>query len=523
MRTLTRSVALSLMLLGCTNGNKDTDTDTQVITDDTFDTAFVIGEDGDSSFETANDVTGGSFNNIDVDADFLGYLLVGEGIIAPEGDRDFYELTLNEGVTYSFATLAFALTQRVVLDTVIRVYDANQNLIAENDDMPFRFLETDSAVVFTAPATGNYYLEVLDFGDWYIETTGDDLGGQVSPDGGIDFEYQLIGAILPNNEIDPNDRLLDVIIGETSLIDTAVPDDSGDTAEDTDADTDVTEDDTGFVNLTSDYYIPSFFAGYSSDFVGNFSSADDVDYWPIQVTLQNETEGDFAYLAISSWPNAAEGTTVSVVDSDGNLLASTDELEANSDYDLWFDDVGLLTKVDRDDVVYMKFEGAESATYPSMSFVYLPTLGDPEDEDGGNNSLEDNNIVPIEEQENNPGVYTASLWGEIPASDADGDWFRLIGADVGGLDGKYVNVWTKASEIGSALDPKITFYDAEGNMLQEWTGDAEFDDSLDPNVRDYVAGEGDLYIHIEAESTGEGERSNQYIMAVIVTDGNVFN
>lgn len=535
MRTLTKSLALALMFAGCTKSD-DPETDGETQNDDTYDSTPDVEFDDDSSFATANDVRGGSFLEIDADADFLNYLQIGEGVISPREDRDFYVLTLEADVTYSFAILAYALQQQVVLDSVLRLYDGDENLLATNDDMPFRFLETDSAIYYTPAAAGDYYLEVLEFGDWWInDQNEDDFGGQVSPDGGSDFEYRLFGAIVPNLELDPNEQLSDVLIGghTTGPGDTDSDTDS-DTDADTDADTDVPDtdvdpgtDDTGFNSATSDYYLPSLFAGYNEEFAGLFEADGDVDYWPVDIQLTQASTVDYAYIALSGWPGYPEGTRLSLVDSEDNVLATTTEVIANNSYDLWFDDVGLISRVTQDTIYYIKAENDDGLgagdRYPTMKFIYLPSLGDPEDEEAGNDSQGSPGNVPIEVSPNDPSVFTASIWGELPPEDTEGDWFHLSGADTNGLDGKYVQAWFKSNEVGSQLDAKITLYDSTGTMIEEFLTDAEFDDSLDPNVRDHLAEGEDLYIHVDAEARGDEAHAHQYIMAVIVTNDRVFN
>ena len=47
------------------------------------------------------------------------------------------------------------------------VWDAEGNLLATNDDMPYRMWETDSALYYQATEDGTFYAEVLEFSDWH--------------------------------------------------------------------------------------------------------------------------------------------------------------------------------------------------------------------------------------------------------------------------------------------------------------------------------------------------------------------
>jgi hypothetical protein len=88
----------------------------------------------------------------------------GDAIGAP-GDHDFYSFTANAGDWLQVKTIANAGDDPTKVDTVIRLYDANMQQIAEDDDAVPR-LSTDSEIIFHAPATGTYYVEVLEWSEW---------------------------------------------------------------------------------------------------------------------------------------------------------------------------------------------------------------------------------------------------------------------------------------------------------------------------------------------------------------------
>lgn len=113
-----------------------------------------------------------------------------QGTLDPAGDRDFFAIEATAGATYSFFTLAYAINQETEPDTVIRVWDPAGNMIAENDDMLYRYQETDSAVYFQATEDGTYSIEVLEWADWAGEATV----------GGPSFEYVLAGWEVPITE-----------------------------------------------------------------------------------------------------------------------------------------------------------------------------------------------------------------------------------------------------------------------------------------------------------------------------------
>jgi serralysin len=128
---------------------------------------------------TYNDDTTGSYNLFVAAAVPLGDSVAGStattailavagavnGNIDSSGDRDYYAITLTAGETYLFRTSSTTpLTGTApagALDTVLTLRDAAGVQLATNDDAG----EYDySAIRFTAPTTGTYYLDVSAFG-----------------------------------------------------------------------------------------------------------------------------------------------------------------------------------------------------------------------------------------------------------------------------------------------------------------------------------------------------------------------
>ena len=73
------------------------------------------------------------------------------GNLETGGDKDWFEVQLTEGFEYTFKTNLMTLT-----DSVLGIYNANGDLLDENDDVNHDNL--GSELVFVAPATGTYFL-----------------------------------------------------------------------------------------------------------------------------------------------------------------------------------------------------------------------------------------------------------------------------------------------------------------------------------------------------------------------------
>lgn len=77
------------------------------------------------------------------------------------GDRDWFRITLQAGVTYAVALTGGSIVPGLTLsDPVLGVYDRSGSFLAGNDDGSFGL---DSFLTFTAGYTGTHYLEAAGF------------------------------------------------------------------------------------------------------------------------------------------------------------------------------------------------------------------------------------------------------------------------------------------------------------------------------------------------------------------------
>ncbi|MEO8114101.1 MAG: pre-peptidase C-terminal domain-containing protein, partial [Phenylobacterium sp.] len=102
----------------------------------------------------------------------IGQLAAGgsaTGALQAAGDRDWFSVQLNAGVSYTIS-----LTGRLggggdLADPFLRLHDSAGATLASNDDI-VNGTNPDSRLVFVAPATGTYYVEAGGFLDGYIGT-----------------------------------------------------------------------------------------------------------------------------------------------------------------------------------------------------------------------------------------------------------------------------------------------------------------------------------------------------------------
>jgi hypothetical protein len=123
-----------------------------------------------------------------------------ERIQAP-GDRDYFTVDLTAGDWVVITTTANPDDDIAMVDTVIQLFDgpSEADLVAENDDSVPR-VNTDSELIYHVPVDGTYYVRVLEFTDWMMETP---LEGEAG------FTYTLAAGT-----VDP-DAAVVTIDGET--------------------------------------------------------------------------------------------------------------------------------------------------------------------------------------------------------------------------------------------------------------------------------------------------------------------
>ncbi|MFM9960190.1 MAG: PPC domain-containing protein [Planctomycetaceae bacterium] len=88
---------------------------------------------------------------------------------AEPNDSDWYRVTLTAGQKVWFDVIAQRFTHSPV-DTLLQVFDANGQMLAENDDDPHdpeyesfhNFRTTDSKLLFTAPSAGEFFVKLTE-------------------------------------------------------------------------------------------------------------------------------------------------------------------------------------------------------------------------------------------------------------------------------------------------------------------------------------------------------------------------
>lgn len=115
------------------------------------------------------------------------------GAINPAEDVDFYSFSGTAGSWTAIATTANEEDDGDGVDTVVRLFGPDMQLIAENDDGLPRF-SPDSELIVKLPTTGTYYVEVQEYSTW------ENAEDPPEPAGSPDFTYELF--VVPLAELD---------------------------------------------------------------------------------------------------------------------------------------------------------------------------------------------------------------------------------------------------------------------------------------------------------------------------------
>jgi len=475
-RELKTLIGLSLLLVatGCGKSTGD-DTGTTNTTDTgTTDTATTDTGDTTDMTDAGNDFATASALVLGTEAEW-----VVADAISPAGDRDFYALDLVAGDTVQLAAGSYMFTEPdVVLDTVLRVYGPDEALIATNDDMPYRFYETDSAVIFQATTDGTYYVEVLEWGDW------DAASGA---NGGSSYQYELWGYLMSPSEIEPNDF-------EDDASDLSIQDVDGD----------------GF----ADHYVGSAYTDSVTMFYGAMDEAGDQDLWPM--TFDSEW-GEGYYCQWSTWPESTGAMEIefTLYNEYMEPVAQTMDTDVEPMWNFAYD-AGITYNVGAGTYylgVVDAYEAYGAGTfYPGLFTCYGETLSDVEMED--NDTTVTASLMTFDESESTPDYYYNRTSGDLSPGDA-ADFLWIRSSDIGDLNGQFLNVTVAAEAQGSLLDANLTVWgDMGDNNWVELEYVSDNANGVDPEIVDLelTASWASIVLEINSDDQSNVEGANSWHM-----------
>ena len=107
----------------------------------------------------------------DVSAPFgaLGAGATVSGALQSAGDRDWFQVSFQSGVTYTITERGWHSGSGTLADPFLRLHDASGAVVTSNDDI-VAGSNPDSQIVFTATSSGTYYVEAGSFVDGYTGT-----------------------------------------------------------------------------------------------------------------------------------------------------------------------------------------------------------------------------------------------------------------------------------------------------------------------------------------------------------------
>ena len=402
-----------------------------------------------------------------------------EDAIDEPGDRDWLSLELEEGWIVTLGTAAWYLDDDTEPDTVIRLYDEAGDLIATNDDMPFSWRATDSALYVQALYTGTYYLEVLEYSDYSSSSSG--LGDDSERLGGSSWGYEVWGfAFSYDDDLVLENNTIDAVVGQ-------------------------------------DQERFAWWTDTAGDNYGTLGQKGDVD------VREWSFEEDWLY-TWSFYPGTL-GTltpTVSLYTSDGTLVAQTDQPAFDFDGGHILPNVGLLYHCKAGESYYAVVEDAAGAygvgTFYSMfdtgyvvenlSETFVVEADPDVNDDFG--TAERFNPVESSTYENLNYMYAKGSVGPT-----DVDYWYVADSDLSlGTQDQYINVWVQALGIGGLADVKVVVYDASGAVIGEASVDPDPEDyEEDPELLNVELSAGGAYVAVEVEDhQGTDASSGTYLL-----------
>ncbi len=424
--------------------------------------------DGNDSFETAEEFPG--FDE-SVSAD-----------LEMTGDKDYYTFEGTEGQAIQVAITAqgddpansFAAEY---IDAVVTLYDADKQMIAQNDD-PYGFFNNDSILNTILPADGKYYLRVTEC--W---TYAEETGAQCKEPAEKEFtDYEVFIGELPAApgfvpEEEPNDQA-----DNATVI-------TGNSVDGTD----------GKI--------------YFETVWGSFSSDGDLDIFKITVPDDvGVPEGSAPMLTLDMLPWGPEenGSTTSIgafslKDDQDNTIAVVNI--DNSDPDKGTLGLAVPVTLGSTYLLHVDHPVGDLGANPFYFLRGRDGFSNPlEMDEAGNGELAGAEEIVLDESTEDAGSFSGFVAGNLP-DEMDADFFRVtIPVDVAG-DARfsvYCGAWTSGSGVRGLTATVYNGQDELGSATEVETDGLAVEELAIPN------GATELLVKVNAAEAPEADVTGRY-------------
>lgn len=406
--------------------------------------------------------------------------------IGEAGDRDCFAFEPTAGTSY----MMYLSHRNEHPDTVVQILDSSFALIAENDDLPYRLTETDSALEFVAQSDDTLYIQVLEFSDWSPDE---------KPEGGNSYRYDLLLSEVTIDE--PNEAA-----GNETFTDAVA----------------------NWLDSEPDLYEDPY-AGQIGWVPARIGEPGDVDVIPIEVQGARLCQlSTYPHSSLTGWSPAMsaldpvwelyheEGCDVFLEDCTGSdvvRVASTDDpaIYSNAVRSV-ATDAGISFPVPEAGMYYLRVTdaaGGGSARHAYTALVQCSTLSLTYDAENGADSV----IAATRLDMTNATSGELAGFLDNPGGTDVIDSFEIRD---GPRSGAYVNVIVETTTAGSALaDPVVKLWRKNGDGTATEIASAS---GPDPRIEDHVlTGDDDLYVSFESASDAQGP-DVFYLARVAITD-----
>ena len=403
--------------------------------------------------------------------------------LTPTGESDFFTFEGKKGdATYIGVVAQTTPFEKTSIDTVITIYDADKNQIAENDDPTPR--DTNDSSIFTIlPKDGTYYIVVQECWTWVASKQ---IAGAscAEPKDKTETKYAVFVGTL-------NDKLSHIVKDA----------ETGDTAAD----------------FTQIGYKKATQGGFydTSRVFGTFKDETDTDWFRLLMPADIDAKGTRLRASLAPLPSGKDGNGSSTPPGVATVSLASAPTQVIAQIDLAIDgsDLNIPLKGGEEYLVSIKHPGGKAGANDFYFFAHRPAADNPlETKDTENNDIK--TAEPMSVGNLSGGGKGFFVAGDLaPATDVD----HFVIAVPAGQENDKISVYCSAQRSGSGLRGfTVSLLKEDGTALP---GAVKFEDAkTDATLSQIpVGGAGKLIVKLTADKQDANVSSTFYRCGAAIT------
>lgn len=394
------------------------------------------------------------------------------GELLPTGAVHYYKFSGTKGQALLFSIQAQDVAYDPdSLDTVLTLFDADKNKIAENDD-PFPRVTNDSLLLTILPATGVYYVSVEECWTW-IAAKG------ISTGCGEPKDKTKTSYTLTMRELDPTQPNI-------------VPDD---------------EKGDGIDSATAVSYGKTSAGAYVLSVIyGTFGAITDVDVFAFTPPMDTPIGKSRSVAYFDFYPSGVDGNGSTTTPGTVWLASAASPTEVIASIDLTKGgDIAAPLPLNKPFYIYIPHAGGKAGANDFYFVNHRVSGGNPvEAKDSENNTWA--GAEALEATDNTTGGTSYFVEGNLTEAKTDKDHFSFAVP----MGATHASVICSAQRSGSGLrDLVVTLFGEDGSSTSGLALETATDDAL---IKDFVIPKGakKLIMQVKAGSQADGVSSDYY-------------